>query len=247
MAFASEGVSARNLLNTVHYDLVLLDRNLADMSESGIDLLQEIRASQCIVPVIMMSAQGERESIKEGLRAGADDYLAKPIDLEELELRIKRQIQRSPTLMRITELSYYGGIFTQSLYNNTSSKYEEKWQEDQAYKNYALNEKLFWAPLEDSLYDKSNPLVYDLACGTGRFSKALLRKKWFQGILEAVDFSEGMLDILRRDLSESPEPDRDRVKIRCEDLSLWMPDRRRKAEAVIFVKRLNFCHALIVL
>jgi len=69
--------------------LVILDRMMPGMS--GVDVCKELRQLQSEVPtyVIMLTAMGSRENIVEGLEAGADDYLTKPFDSNELRARIE--------------------------------------------------------------------------------------------------------------------------------------------------------------
>src|ERR1700691_3876110 len=69
------------------YDLLILE---------GVELLQRVR-EQNQVPVLMLSAKGERDDRVSGLRAGADDYLAKPFFPDELLARIEAILRRSGT------------------------------------------------------------------------------------------------------------------------------------------------------
>ena len=75
------------------YDLILLDRMLPSLS--GTDLLAQYRREGFVTPVILVTALGEVRERVEGLDAGADDYLVKPIAFEELMARI-RSISRRP-------------------------------------------------------------------------------------------------------------------------------------------------------
>lgn len=77
---------ARACLSTVTYDLVLLDMMLPD--GSGLTLLQQQRRQGSDVPVIVMTAMDRITDRIDGLNAGADDYLVKPVDLSELSARI---------------------------------------------------------------------------------------------------------------------------------------------------------------
>jgi len=76
----------------VSYGLVLLDRRLAD--GDGIGLLAELRARSKSVPVLILSAlDGLRDRVI-GLDAGADDYLVKPVQFEELHARVRAALRR---------------------------------------------------------------------------------------------------------------------------------------------------------
>ncbi|MBL8946566.1 MAG: response regulator, partial [Myxococcales bacterium] len=83
---ASTGREAgRLLLADRAYDAILLDVMLPDVD--GFSLCQKLRDSGNTTPVLMLTARGDLEDRIEGLNAGADDYLAKPFDLEELLAR----------------------------------------------------------------------------------------------------------------------------------------------------------------
>ncbi|MDR0810434.1 MAG: response regulator, partial [Gemmobacter sp.] len=77
---------ARACLDSVAYDLVLLDLMLPD--GSGLKLLRELRMKGSVTPVIILTARDRITERIEGLNAGADDYLVKPFDLDELSARI---------------------------------------------------------------------------------------------------------------------------------------------------------------
>lgn len=83
-------------LENGEYDLLLLDRMLP--GKDGIQVLRELRGRENTIPVIFITALGEIEDRIEGLDAGADDYLTKPYDIEELKARI-RAIARRPQKM----------------------------------------------------------------------------------------------------------------------------------------------------
>lgn len=74
-------------------DLLLLDVMLPDLN--GFDLYKEFRQLQPDVPVIFLTARNQPADKIEGLKLGADDYITKPFDLEELLLRINNLIRRS--------------------------------------------------------------------------------------------------------------------------------------------------------
>jgi DNA-binding response OmpR family regulator len=82
---ASNVTDGLSLLNVKKYDLLLLDLNLPDFS--GFELLSKIKKSIAI-PTIIVSAYSDTPNKVKAFRYGADDYLVKPIDFEELEARI---------------------------------------------------------------------------------------------------------------------------------------------------------------
>ena len=79
-------------ISLYEYDCILLDINLPD--GVGLDLLKEIRKRQIKIGVIIISARGEITDKIKGLTEGADDYLAKPFSLAELNVRIFALIRR---------------------------------------------------------------------------------------------------------------------------------------------------------
>jgi len=83
---------ALELTYTQKYDLYLLDINLPIMS--GIEFLDELRQSGDLTPAIFLTSYQDKEVMKEGFLKGCDDYLKKPVDLEELHLRILSLMKR---------------------------------------------------------------------------------------------------------------------------------------------------------
>lgn len=80
-------------LKATPYDLVILDINLP--GQSGLDLLKSLRAANDDRPVLFLTARDTVPQRIEGLNAGADDYLIKPFDLDELIARSSALIRRS--------------------------------------------------------------------------------------------------------------------------------------------------------
>jgi two-component system OmpR family response regulator/two-component system response regulator MprA len=93
VTWAVEGEQALELLGADSADLVLLDIRLPGMS--GIDVLTALREERMDLPVMMLTALDAVEDRVSGLRAGADDYLPKPFDFEELLARIEALLRRA--------------------------------------------------------------------------------------------------------------------------------------------------------
>ena len=100
---AHSGKEALSLLESESIDLVLLDIMMPDMD--GWELCRKIR-SFSTVPIIMLTAREQREDIVKGLRIGADDYVTKPFDEEELLARMEALLRRSapPKKVAVGEL-----------------------------------------------------------------------------------------------------------------------------------------------
>jgi DNA-binding response OmpR family regulator len=79
-----------------NYDVVVLDLLLPGHEGGGLEVCRRIRQSGSGVPILMLTAIDTVESRVKGLDLGADDYLAKPFDLDELQARIRALLRRTP-------------------------------------------------------------------------------------------------------------------------------------------------------
>ncbi|NBX84252.1 MAG: DNA-binding response regulator [Gammaproteobacteria bacterium] len=89
----SEGKHALHYVQETNYALVILDIGLPDIS--GLQVLQNLRQHHIQTPVILLTARDTTEDTIEGLNQGADDYMSKPFDLNELIARIGALTRRS--------------------------------------------------------------------------------------------------------------------------------------------------------
>jgi two-component system response regulator QseB len=87
-----DGVAAELALANDVYELVLLDLGLP--RKAGLDILRALRAAKNTIPVLILTARDAVADRVKGLDAGADDYLVKPFDLEELCARIRALLRR---------------------------------------------------------------------------------------------------------------------------------------------------------
>lgn len=76
-----------------HHDLAMIDLGLPGMS--GLDLIREFRSQGKTFPILVLTARGNWQDKVEGLAAGADDYVVKPFQFEELEARLNALLRRS--------------------------------------------------------------------------------------------------------------------------------------------------------
>jgi DNA-binding response OmpR family regulator len=88
-----DGVQARTALASEQYAAVVLDLGLPRLD--GLSLLRELRASGNTTPVLVLTARDSTLDKVKGLDSGADDYLIKPVDLDELNARLRALIRRS--------------------------------------------------------------------------------------------------------------------------------------------------------
>ena len=89
-------MEALDLLQKEHFDLLILDVMLPELD--GISVVESIRLQNNDIPVLILSAKNSSADRVLGLKKGADDYLTKPFNLEELLLRVSKLLQKSKQL-----------------------------------------------------------------------------------------------------------------------------------------------------
>lgn len=104
---AKDGIEALKEFRKRNYSLVILDVMLPELS--GIDVCEAIRKEDLKTPILFLTAKDAGEDRVQGLRAGADDYLTKPFNLEELLLRVQILIRRALPLEKPEMESYRFG------------------------------------------------------------------------------------------------------------------------------------------
>ncbi len=93
VTLASNGVEALEALERQHTDLVVLDVMMPQMD--GYEFTRTLRAAQNDLPILMVSARQMPQDVKQGFIAGTDDFMVKPVDEEELLLRIRALLRRA--------------------------------------------------------------------------------------------------------------------------------------------------------
>lgn len=88
-----DGLEALRLARAGGFDAVLLDLSLPSLD--GLQVLQRLRSGGDKLPILVLTARGTVGDRVAGLNAGADDYLAKPFDLDELEARVRALVRRA--------------------------------------------------------------------------------------------------------------------------------------------------------
>ncbi|HEU0111707.1 MAG TPA: response regulator transcription factor [Flavisolibacter sp.] len=93
---AFDGAQAMKAVQNEYFDLIILDVMIPEID--GFTVTQNIRLSNTEIPILILSAKGSSEDRVTGLRKGADDYLTKPFNLEELLLRVHKLIKKNKLL-----------------------------------------------------------------------------------------------------------------------------------------------------
>ena len=94
---AYDGMQALKASQSEYFDLIIMDIMLPEMD--GISVTESIRLQNEEVPILMLSAKNTTSDKVLGLRKGADDYITKPFDLEELLLRVSKLIEKNKKML----------------------------------------------------------------------------------------------------------------------------------------------------
>ncbi len=109
---AEDGEKALNIMETIHVDLIISDIMMPNMD--GYELTNELRQANYKLPILMVTAKETFEDKKKGFLVGTDDYMVKPIDMDEMILRVAALLRRSH-IMNENRLTINGVV----LDNNT--------------------------------------------------------------------------------------------------------------------------------
>lgn len=96
-----DGLDADAFLSRQRADVAIVDVNLPRLS--GIEIIRRARARRDTIPMLILTARGKTSERVEGLDAGADDYLVKPFDMEELIARLRALARRRPEVAQSRE------------------------------------------------------------------------------------------------------------------------------------------------
>lgn len=100
---AKDGMEGLNKALNNTYDLILLDVMMPKMN--GFDVCKNIRQAKLAVPILMLTAKGTIDDKTVGFDSGADDYLVKPFDIQEVLLRIRVLLRRNEVVLEDSPLS----------------------------------------------------------------------------------------------------------------------------------------------
>jgi len=104
---AGDGVAALKAVENEYFDLIIMDVMLPEMD--GISVTESIRLRKNEVPILILSAKNQSSDRVMGLKKGADDYLTKPFNLEELLLRVEKLIEKNK---RLQEKNPLGDVYS---------------------------------------------------------------------------------------------------------------------------------------
>lgn len=90
---AEDGEAALSILDSTHIDLIISDIMMPNMD--GYELIEELRNAGFTLPVLMVTAKETFEDKKKGFLVGTDDYMVKPIDMDEMLLRVAALLRRA--------------------------------------------------------------------------------------------------------------------------------------------------------
>ncbi len=89
----ANGAEAMDALHREYYDLLISDIMMPVMN--GYELVQSLRESGQTIPVLMITAKGGFDDMEEGFRTGVDDYMVKPVNINEMVLRVNALLRRA--------------------------------------------------------------------------------------------------------------------------------------------------------
>lgn len=105
---AFDGEEALDLIAKDLYDLIILDLSLPKVD--GLEVIKQLRAKQINTPILVLTARNQTPDVVTGLQTGADDYLGKPFEIEELLVRIqvllRRQANQKQETFQVEDLTY---------------------------------------------------------------------------------------------------------------------------------------------
>lgn len=165
----------------MHPDLVLLDIMMPEMD--GWEVCKRLRELSD-VPIIFLTARTDTEDIVKGLEMGADDYIVKPYDSDELIARVRAHLRRAPRNKLVEELVFDGGRFTINLMNREVNVDGE----------------------QQHLTPKEFALLSLLARNAGRVltRKELVTEAWGEEYSDAIDSLKLYIHYLRKKIEKDP-------------------------------------------
>lgn len=113
---AYDGPEALKQIEQAHFDLIILDVMLPGVD--GFSITEMLRLNNNQTPILILSAKNTSANKVQGLKIGADDYMTKPFNLEELLLRVSKLIQKSTAIVAPVSLDKY--VFAENRFDFNS-------------------------------------------------------------------------------------------------------------------------------
>lgn len=178
-----DGASALHALSHESFDLAILDLGLPRLD--GLQVLRRLRAAANPVPVLVLTARDATSDRIAGLDAGADDYLVKPFDVEELKARLRALLRRS--FSRSQPLLEYRGIRLDPVTQQVSYQGQEI---SLPRKEYLLLHELLAQPGRVLTRDRLGQVLYgwdqDVESNALEVHIHHLRRKFFPELIRTV-------------------------------------------------------------
>lgn len=195
----ADGIAAKDALETHHVQIVLVDLRLA--GSPGLELVKTIRGEFASLPIIIVTGYPSLQTAVEAMRAGASDFVAKPVDGPTLELRIEKALELEST-RRLANTDGLTGLYNHRYFQQRLA--EECERADRYGKSLSL-----------ALFDLDRFKAYNDRWGHPEGDRALIR------VAEVLRSSSRSADVVSRYGGEEfavilPESDVDAALILCE-------------------------------
>ena len=141
VSVASDGLQALEVLDHNAIDMIIADIMMPNMD--GYKLIEELRGANIEIPVLIVTAKDTMDDKRTGFRAGADDYMTKPVDMEEMILRVEALLRRCK-IVNSRSIT----IGSTKLDFDTLMVYTEKGQIELRKKEFELLEKMLSSPMK---------------------------------------------------------------------------------------------------
>lgn len=138
---ASDGLQALEVLDHNAVDMIIADIMMPNMD--GYRLIEELRGANIEIPVLIVTAKDTMDDKRTGFRAGADDYMTKPVDMEEMLLRVEALLRRCK-IVNSRSIT----IGSTKLDFDTLMVYTDKGQIELRKKEFELLEKMLSSPMK---------------------------------------------------------------------------------------------------
>jgi DNA-binding response OmpR family regulator len=123
---ATNGSDAVDLVQSIHFDLVLLDENMPGLS--GIETLNKIRLLNSTLPVVMITKSEEEHIMETAIGSRISDYLIKPVNPNQILLSLKKNLETKKLITRETTSAYQSEFRNLGVQINSARTYND-WEE----------------------------------------------------------------------------------------------------------------------